>query len=127
MNIKSRSALTFSELKNKTEDIYEFGNDWGLYIDIETNYQNHFKEIREKKINKIRNTLDKIDEHEDEYLNHHIEIEKEDKDYYKNDKIKNKIDIYTYLNRLRKCFRHLFMYLFLAIGISFIFDNNKHI
>lgn len=122
--MKSRSALTFSELKNKTEDIYEFGNDWGLYIDIETNYQNHFKEIREKKINKIRNTLDKIDEYEGDYLNHYIEIEKED---FKNEKSKNKIDIYTYLNSLRKCFRNLFMYLFLAIGISYVFDNNKNI
>lgn len=46
--MKSRSALTFIELKNKTEDIYEFGNDWGLYIDIEMNYQTHFREIREK-------------------------------------------------------------------------------
>lgn len=125
--MKSRSALTFIELKNKTEDIYEFGNDWGLYIDIEMNYQTHFREIREKKINKIRNTLDKIDEYEDEYLNHHIEIDKEENHKNaKNKNEKNKIDINTLLYRLRKCFRQLFLYLFLAIGLSYFIDNNKN-
>ena len=46
--IRSRSAITFEELKNKTEEVYEFGNDWGLYVDIEMNYNSNFKKQKIK-------------------------------------------------------------------------------
>lgn len=130
MNNKSRSAITFSELKNKTEDIYEFGNDWGLYIDIEINYHNHMKEMREKKINRIINTLDKIDENEYENDYDYDEIYKGE---YDNDKNKNKksnsgrIRIYTYFGYFRTCCRQLLLYLLIIFGLSFIFENNKNI
>lgn len=133
MNNKSRSAITFSELKNKTEDIYEFGNDWGLYIDIEINYHNHFKEMRENKINrinKIKNTLDKIDENEYENDCDYDEIYKGE---YNNDKNKNKISnsgrirIYTYFGYFRTYCRQLLLYLLILFGLSFILENNKNI
>lgn len=129
MNNKSRSALTFSELKNKTEDIYEFGNDWGLYIDIEINYHNHFKEMRENKINrinKIKNTLDKIDE--SEYENEYNEIYKDDYDNNKNkNKMSSGIRIYTYFGYFSTYCRQLLLYLLIIFGLSFILENNKNI
>ena len=119
MNTKSRSALTFSELKNKTEEIYEFGNDWGLYIDIEMNYQNHF---REKKINKVINTLDKIIENENEFEN-----ENERCSIYKeiNKNKNNKFNIYNYFNTFTSNIRQLIIYLFIAFEISYIIDDKN--
>ena len=133
MNHKSRSALTFNELKNKTEDIYEFGNDWGLYIDIEKNYHQHFKEMREKKINRIINTLDKISEIENEYDDVYDELNKDnhetytdkDKDKYKDKNNFNNSKINGYINYFRTCLRELIIYLFIIFGISYIFDNKN--
>lgn len=126
MNFKSRSALTFSELKNKTDEIYEFGNDWGLYIDIEMNYQHHF---REKKINRIINTLDRINENEFENefemknLNEN-ENENEKNHYYEN-KINNKNYILNYFNRIKLFVRQAIIYIFIAVGLSFILENKN--
>jgi len=33
----SKSVITFKELEKKINDYHEFGNEWGLYIDIEKN------------------------------------------------------------------------------------------
>jgi hypothetical protein len=113
MNFKSRSALTFSELKNKTDEIYEFGNDWGLYIDIETNYQHHF---REKKINRIINTLDKINENDEE--NYGLSSDNSNDIYNKN--INN-----TYYYRVKFFITKIIFYMLAALGLSFIFNNKK--
>jgi len=115
MNFKSRSALTFSELKNKTDEIYEFGNDWGLYIDIEMNYQHHF---REKKINRIINTLDRINENENEFEMENLH----ENDIYKE---KNKLNNFSYFNRIKSFIRQAIIYLFIAIGLSFILENKN--
>jgi hypothetical protein len=33
----SKSVITFNEFEKKLNDFHEFGNEWGLYIDIEKN------------------------------------------------------------------------------------------
>jgi hypothetical protein len=124
MNFKSRSALTFSELKNKTDEIYEFGNDWGLYIDIEMNYQYHF---REKKINRIINTLDRINENEfeNEFEMKNLNENENEKNHYYENKINNKNYILNYFNRIKLFVRQAIIYVFIAIGLSFILENKN--
>lgn len=34
----SKSAITFKEFEKKINEFHDFGNEWGLYIDIEKNY-----------------------------------------------------------------------------------------
>jgi len=117
MNIKSRSALTFSELKNKTDEIYEFGNDWGLYIDIEINYQNHF---REKK-NKIINTLDKINENDEGKYDISNDISNDNSNDIYNKNINNN----TYYYRVKFFITKIIYHMLAALGLSFIFNNKK--
>jgi hypothetical protein len=118
MNIKSRSALTFSELKNKTDEIYEFGNDWGLYIDIETNYQHYF---REKKINKIINTLDRINENDEE----NYDLSNDNYNNNSNDIYNKNINNNTYYYRVKFFITKIIFYMLAALGLSFIFNNKK--
>jgi hypothetical protein len=49
---KSKSAITFKEYKHKIGKLNKFDNDWGFYVDIETN----------KVINKKMDLLIKNDE-----------------------------------------------------------------
>jgi len=37
MITKTKSHITFKEFEKKANEVFEFGNDWGFYIDIETN------------------------------------------------------------------------------------------
>lgn len=95
MNNNSRSAISFIELKNKAEEIYDFGNDWGLYVDIEIQFYN----FREQKIKINRNTypLFKIVEVIDEgiYDDKHDDNYSNNKDYenYSNNCKKNENEI----------------------------------
>ncbi len=104
MNIRPRSAsaITFDELKNKVEEIHDFGNDWGLFVDIETNYHNHFPE---QKINRTNYPLYQIIEEDEENLDN---VKKNN--YFKNTKL--------FLTKL-------LFYLSFVLGFTFIFDNKK--
>ena len=37
MNIKSKSSMTFKEFKQKINEYQQFENEWGFYVDIESN------------------------------------------------------------------------------------------
>jgi hypothetical protein len=111
--IRSRSAMTFKELKNKTEEIYEFGNDWGLYVDIETNYQQNYKP---QKINKTNFTLFKILE-----LKHEDEEDEEDRNEEEANKIQNKK--YNYFNGTLSFMTKIFFYLCLVLGFNYNFNK----
>lgn len=103
---RSKSAITFKELKNKTEEIYEFGNDWGLYVDIEMNYQNNFKP---QKIKTSNFTLFKILEDDDEEEN---EMQNE-----------NKNQKYNYFHNTRLFLTKILFYLSLLLGFNYYLDN----
>ena len=40
---KSKSLITFKEFKNRMEDVHNFGNEWGLFIDIENHTHSFVK------------------------------------------------------------------------------------
>lgn len=96
MNNNSRSAISFIELKNKAEEIYDFGNDWGLYVDIEIQFYN-FRE-QKIKINRDPYPLFKIVEtlcENDDYNN--------ENDNYGYNSCKNKSNLNTnYNNEIKK-------------------------
>jgi len=116
MNIKSRSALSFNELKNKSEEIYEFGNDWGLYIDIEINYHNHF---RDQKLNKSKYPIHIINEIDETNEDNSGNLNTYDNNYtYLN---KNNSILYRVKLFLHKCI----FYLLISLRLSFMFDNKK--
>lgn len=37
MHTKTKSATSFRDFEHKANEVFEFGNDWGFYIDIESN------------------------------------------------------------------------------------------
>lgn len=126
--IRSRSAITFEELKNKTEEVYEFGNDWGLYVDIEMNYNSNFKK---QKINTSNFSLFKIferineDEDEDEEYNQYKkEYEEYKENGVENDENKEKKKI-NYFNSTKLFLTKLAFYLCLVLGFNFYLDKNK--
>lgn len=102
MNIKSRSAISFNELRDKVEDIHDFGNDWGLYIDIENDYNNQFGEnspIKQKK----------------NYIFDNIEFDDDDDD----DKKKN------YFKKTKLFMTKLLFYICIVLGVTYIFEDKK--
>lgn len=101
MNIKSRSAISFDELKDKVEDIHEFGNDWGLFIDIESDYQNQFEKNSPSKRKHI--ILDNIDFDED-----NLKFTKQ-----------------SYFKRTKLFMTKLVFYLCIVLGVTYIFDNKN--
>lgn len=103
MNIKSRSAITFNELKDKVDEIHEFGNDWGLFIDIENDYQNQFGEnsLNRKKYNPINNF---------EFDNDDIKYDKQ-----------------SYFKRTKLFMTKLLFYLCIVFGVSYVFNDKKKI
>jgi hypothetical protein len=91
--MKSKSAISFKEFQNIANEVLEIGNDWGFYIDIETNHKLiDFQFTKIPKFNKQKyyyETIKEFDkyeeisiEHEDKYNNVKQDIKKD-----KNEKI----------------------------------------
>lgn len=99
MNIKSRSAICFNELKEKVEEVHEFGNDWGLFIDIENDYQNQFGENSPSKRKHI--IFDDIELDED-----NLKLKKQ-----------------SYFKRTKLFMTKLMFYLCIVLGVTYIFDG----
>lgn len=116
---KSKSNMSFSEFTCRKRDLHNFGNDWGLFIDIERNYRKmYFKKkhcingiyIVQVDYDNENNNDDNEDEHNNENKNINIsDIESNINDMYDIDyihdglcdsfvKVKNTIlnNIFTY-------------------------------
>lgn len=93
--LRAKSAITFDEFKNKVDEVFEFGNDWGLYVEIDKNY-NHFME---NKINKNKYKLFSIIENN---------IEEDDINYDTYDTYETNQNISNYFNNIKNCVKHLF-------------------
>jgi hypothetical protein len=63
--MKSKSAISFKELEHMANEAVEFGNDWGFYVDIETNNKLiYFNYVKLPKFNKKQPTFNAIKENE---------------------------------------------------------------
>lgn len=80
--LKSKSAISFKEYQDIANEVLELGNDWGFYVDIETNNKLvDFSFIKTSK-NKNNYIFDSIKEEKEEYKENTTH-----KDKYENKKI----------------------------------------
>jgi len=67
--IKSKSAISFKEFEHIANEVLEIGNDWGFYVDIETNNKlNDFQFTKIPKFNKksyVYDTIKECEKYED--------------------------------------------------------------
>lgn len=68
---RSKSHITFAELQKKANQVFEFGNDWGLYVDIEKCELNYDLKSHKFKYNISKSSIK--EELEDEYSSEIIE------------------------------------------------------
>lgn len=108
---RSRSAISFEELKNKTDEIYEFGNDWGLYVDIETNYHNNFKQ---QKIKTSNYSLFKIFEANEKYCEEEYDLHNAKNENNREEKI-------NYFKNGKLFLKNILVYLCVVLGINYYF------
>lgn len=94
MKMKSKSAISFKELEHMANEVVEFGNDWGFYVDIETNNKLiEFTYLKKEKFNKKRIIFETIKEDEnieEKLFNNYSD---ENNNFY-NKKNSNKVDVY---------------------------------
>ena len=81
--MKSKSAISFKEYQHIANEVVEIGNDWGFYVDIETNHKLIDFHYNKKTIfNKKLTSLNTINENENE--NENFEEKYRNQDYFKN-------------------------------------------
>jgi hypothetical protein len=65
IKMKSKSAISFKELQHMANEVVDFGNDWGFYVDIETNNKLiEFTYFKKEKFNKKKIIYETIKEYE---------------------------------------------------------------
>lgn len=99
--LKSKSAISFKEFQHIANEVIELGNDWGFYVDIETNHKLiDFNFIKTSKINKNNYIFDSIKEEKEECKENTIDKNKkiiiEKKFYYFCNFMKNYFIKYTF-------------------------------
>jgi hypothetical protein len=122
---KSKSLITFKEFKNRMEDVHNFGNDWGLFIDIENHTHSFVKakaeeeeaktketktketktkeaKTKETKTKETKENLQKknIQKYIDEYKHIFEQKNKDEEENYKNDNPNNNNNFFNYTFRI---------------------------
>lgn len=122
----SKSHVTFDELEKKANHVFEFGNDWGLYVDIENS------EMKYSDFQRSKYKMSTINEYP-EYANNikNIINPKRVDDDDDNNNILNYISLYLYEMKnkfVKNIFSSYFIYIIIggAFIIRNIYSNNKY-
>jgi hypothetical protein len=89
---KSKSLITFKEFKNRMEDVHNFGNEWGLFIDIENHTHSFVKAKAEEETKEAKEAKAKAKERKEKERK-----EKEAKDNLQKKNIQKYIDEYKHI------------------------------
>lgn len=92
--MKSKSAISFKEFQHIANEVLEIGNDWGFYVDIETNHKlidfNYFNYIKKPIFHKNHTTINIINEIDEENFKENTSSREKNRNVNKHENKDNK-------------------------------------